>query len=210
MNGAHDTQGVTYDIPRELPPKLGDDDHAIELLPRSSSPNKPPLRVSQAQQENIMRWVYKKKHIADDPQPKYKGRLVAKQKKRVDFDENFSLVVKMTTLHLLLGLVAIEDMELIQMDVKTTFLPGDLEENIYMVQPEGFEIKPEKPTRAELAKKSAENICNAVAKANDVNACVYGVDCRFNHDLEAFLAQNIALQERGPVCLQFDMQVAIF
>ncbi|MCO5562216.1 hypothetical protein L7F22_015842 [Adiantum nelumboides] len=43
------------DIPRELPPKRGDDDHAIELIPGSSPPNKPPYRVSQAQQEEIMR-----------------------------------------------------------------------------------------------------------------------------------------------------------
>ncbi|MCO5552988.1 hypothetical protein L7F22_006508 [Adiantum nelumboides] len=43
------------DIPGELPPKRGDDDHMIELIPRSSPPNKPPYRVSQAQQEEIMR-----------------------------------------------------------------------------------------------------------------------------------------------------------
>lgn len=42
----------------------------------------------------------------------------------------------------------------------------------------------------QVAKKSSENICNAVAKANNVNACPYGKDCRFNHDLEAFLAQK--------------------
>ncbi|MCO5587306.1 hypothetical protein L7F22_041254 [Adiantum nelumboides] len=44
-------------IPGELPPKRGDDDHAIELIPGSSPPNKPPYRVSQAQQEDIMRQV---------------------------------------------------------------------------------------------------------------------------------------------------------
>ncbi|MCO5604545.1 hypothetical protein L7F22_058712 [Adiantum nelumboides] len=44
-------------IPRELPPKRGDDDHAIKLIPGSSPPNKPPYRVSQAQQEEIMRQV---------------------------------------------------------------------------------------------------------------------------------------------------------
>ncbi|MCO5586422.1 hypothetical protein L7F22_040362 [Adiantum nelumboides] len=43
------------DIPGELPPKRGDDDHMIELIPGSSPPNKPPYRVSQAQQEEIMR-----------------------------------------------------------------------------------------------------------------------------------------------------------
>ncbi|MCO5571025.1 hypothetical protein L7F22_024756 [Adiantum nelumboides] len=45
------------DIPREVPPKRGDDDHAIELIPGSSPPNKPPYRVLQAQQEEIMRQV---------------------------------------------------------------------------------------------------------------------------------------------------------
>ncbi|MCO5552684.1 hypothetical protein L7F22_006201 [Adiantum nelumboides] len=45
------------DIPGDLPPKRGDDDHMIELIPRSSLPNKPPYRVSQAQQEEIMRQV---------------------------------------------------------------------------------------------------------------------------------------------------------
>ncbi|MCO5548421.1 hypothetical protein L7F22_001877 [Adiantum nelumboides] len=47
------------DIPGELPPKRGDNDHAIELIPGSSPPNKPPYRVSQAQQEEIMRQVNK-------------------------------------------------------------------------------------------------------------------------------------------------------
>ena len=47
----------TNDIPGELPPVRGDDDHMIELLPGSSPPNKPPYRVSQAQQEEIMRQV---------------------------------------------------------------------------------------------------------------------------------------------------------
>ncbi|MCO5595276.1 hypothetical protein L7F22_049317 [Adiantum nelumboides] len=46
-----------HDIPGELPPKRGNDDHAIELLPGRSPPNKPPYRVSQAQQEKIMRQV---------------------------------------------------------------------------------------------------------------------------------------------------------
>ncbi|MCO5567855.1 hypothetical protein L7F22_021551 [Adiantum nelumboides] len=45
------------DIPGDLPPKRGDDDHMIELLLGSSPPNKPPYRVSQAQQEEIMRQV---------------------------------------------------------------------------------------------------------------------------------------------------------
>ena len=49
-------------------------------------------------------------------------------------------VVKMTTLWLLLGVVATEDLELEKLDVKTTFLRSDLEEEIYMSQPIGFMV----------------------------------------------------------------------
>ncbi|MCO5567241.1 hypothetical protein L7F22_020930 [Adiantum nelumboides] len=99
------------------------------------------------------KWMYKKKYTTKDPEPKDKARLVAKgfkKKKGDDFDEVFSSVVKMTTLHLVLGLVATDDLELNQMDVKTAFLHGDLEEDVYMIQPEGFEMESEKTKRAKL------------------------------------------------------------
>ena len=60
------------------------------------------------------------------------------QRKEVDYDEIFSLVVRHTSMRTVLGLVAHFDMQLAQMDVKTAFLHGDLEELVYMVQPEGF------------------------------------------------------------------------
>ena len=46
----------------------------------------------------------------------------------------------MTTLRTVLGLVAIEDLELVQMDVKTVFLHGDLQDDVYMKQTKGFEV----------------------------------------------------------------------
>jgi hypothetical protein len=63
-----------------------------------------------------------------------------RQEHGVDSDEIFSLVAKMTILHMLLSLAANQDLELVQMDVKTTFLHGDLDEEIYMEQPEGYEV----------------------------------------------------------------------
>ena len=63
------------------------------------------------------------------------------QKHGVDFDEIFSLVVKMSSIQIFLGLVTSLDLELEQLDVKTAFLHDDLEEEIYMVQPEGFKVK---------------------------------------------------------------------
>ena len=87
------------------------------------------------------KWVYRLKETFDLKNPKYKARLVAKgfrQEYVVDFDEIFSLVVKMTTLHFMLGVVATETLELIQLDVKVTFLHSDLKEEINMEQLKGF------------------------------------------------------------------------
>ena len=56
----------------------------------------------------------------------------------IDFNEIFSPVVKMTSLRTILGLVAAEVMELIQMDVKTAFYMAICMKDIYMQQPEGF------------------------------------------------------------------------
>ena len=87
------------------------------------------------------KWVYKVKKI--EGKPKYKARLVAKgyaQKEGIDFQEVFSPVVKMTTLRVLFALTAMLNLELYQMDVKIAFLHGDIDEEIYMKQPEGFVV----------------------------------------------------------------------
>ena len=57
-----------------------------------------------------------------------------RQEYGVDFDEIFSPVVKMTTISFMLGVVAAENLELIEVEVKTAFLHGDLQEEIYMEQ----------------------------------------------------------------------------
>ena len=59
----------------------------------------------------------------------------------MDYTKKILSVVKHRSIRILLTMVAHFDMELEQMDVKTTFLHGKLEETIYMRQPEGFEIK---------------------------------------------------------------------
>ncbi|KAH9699706.1 hypothetical protein KPL71_024470 [Citrus sinensis] len=90
------------------------------------------------------KWVYtKKQESLNQTTPRYKARLVAKgftQKEGIDYNEVFSPVVKHTSIRILLVLVAEYELELAQLDVKTTFVHGDLEEEIYMIQPCGFRV----------------------------------------------------------------------
>ncbi|KAL8091410.1 hypothetical protein AgCh_033864 [Apium graveolens] len=85
---------------------------------------------------------YTKKKIGADGQVEtYKARLVAKgfkQRQGIDFDETFSPVALLKSIRILLAIAAYYDYEIWQMDVKTTFLNGELEEEVYMTQPEGF------------------------------------------------------------------------
>lgn len=88
------------------------------------------------------KWLFKVKESSlGDEGVRYKACLVAKgysQVSSVDFNDVFLLVVKYYSIQVLLALVTMFDLELEQLDVKTTFLHGDLEEQIYMQQSEGF------------------------------------------------------------------------
>jgi len=87
------------------------------------------------------KWVFMTKRDSKGNIERYKVKLVAKgftQKDGIDYKETFSPVSKKDSLRIILALVAHYDLELHQMDVKTAFLNGDLEEEIYMDQPEGF------------------------------------------------------------------------
>jgi hypothetical protein len=88
--------------------------------------------------------VYKIKYKADGSLDKYKARLVAKgyaQKEGVDYTETFSPTTKWGTIRTLFSLAAQNSWKIHHMDVKTTFLNGDLKEDVYMFQPEGFSVK---------------------------------------------------------------------
>ena len=87
------------------------------------------------------KWVFKRKLNPDGSIDKYKARLVAKgfrQREGIDYFDTYSPVARMTTIRMLIALASVHGLIVHQMDVKTAFLHGDLEEEIYMDQPEGF------------------------------------------------------------------------
>jgi hypothetical protein len=89
------------------------------------------------------KWVYKLKYSGTGELLRHKARLVAKgftQIHGIDFDETFSPVARLDSVRLLLALAALEDWDIHQIDVKTAFLNGELDEELYMEQPEGFVV----------------------------------------------------------------------
>ena len=90
------------------------------------------------------KWIYKRKRGIDGKVETFKARLVVKgytQKEGIDYDEIFLLVAMVKSIRILLSIAAHYDYEIWQMNVKIAFLNGNLEEEIYMMQLEGFIAK---------------------------------------------------------------------
>ena len=91
-----------------------------------------------------LKWVFKVKRNPDGSVNKYKARLVAKgyvQRHRIDYDEVFAPVARIETIRLIIALAASNRWEVHHLDVKTAILHGDLKEEVYVSQPEGFVVK---------------------------------------------------------------------
>ena len=91
-----------------------------------------------------MQHVFKRKYDSGGNMKQHKARLVAQgflQKRGVDYDETFCTVVRFESVRTVIALAAKHDLKLHQLDITTAFLNGELNEDIYMKQPEGFEVK---------------------------------------------------------------------
>lgn len=93
-----------------------------------------------------LKWVYKVKVSMDGKIQKYKARIVAKgyaQEYGVDYEETFSPVARFETIRVILSLAAQKGWKISQFDVKSAFLNGPLQEEVFVMQPPGFERKGE-------------------------------------------------------------------
>lgn len=89
------------------------------------------------------KWVFKKKLNPDGSISTYKARLVAKgyrQREGVDYFDTYAPVARISSIRTLIAISAIKGLHIHQMDVKTAFLNGYLNDEVYMEQPEGFVI----------------------------------------------------------------------
>ena len=90
------------------------------------------------------KWIYKIKHATNKSIEKYKARFVARgfsQKEGIDYEETFAPVARYTSIRAIMALASMMKWDLHQMDVKTNFLNGMIEEELYIEQPQGFEAE---------------------------------------------------------------------
>ena len=138
------------------------------------------------------KWVYKIKQNPDGSTDRYKARLVIKgcsQRKGVDYGQTFSPVVRASSIRALISIAASQNMVLTQFDVSTAFLYGELEEEIYMQQPEGFNDGSGRVCRLKRSlyglkqaprcwnKRFSNFLCQHGFKQNEADPCIF-MRCR--------------------------------
>lgn len=136
------------------------------------------------------KWVFRKKYKSDGSIEKYKARMVAKgfsQKPGVDYQEVFAPVVRYDTVRFLLSIAAEKKLSIKQVDVVGAFLYGDLEEDIFIEEPEGFQTCSDgskvcrlkkalyglKQAPRQWNKKFNAFLMSAGLKATDADPCLY-------------------------------------
>jgi hypothetical protein len=101
--------------------------------------------VSRPKEKSVVssKWIYKMKHVVDVSIEKYKARFVARgfsQKEGIEYEETFSLMARYTLIKTIFSLVAVMKCKVYRMDAKIAFLNGEIKEEVYVEQPQGFEV----------------------------------------------------------------------
>ncbi|GJX81475.1 zinc finger, CCHC-type containing protein [Tanacetum coccineum] len=126
---------------------------------------------------------------------KFKSRLVIqgfRQKEGIDYFDTYAPVARISTIRLLIALAATDNLVIHQMDVKTAFLNGDLEEEIYMKQPEGF-VMPDKCVYCKFDESGkGVIICLYVD-----DMLIFGADQTQVDKTKEFLSSNFSMKDMG-------------
>nr|GEU32999.1 hypothetical protein [Tanacetum cinerariifolium] len=136
--------------------------------------------------------IFKKKTDMDGIVHTYKARLVAKgytQLHGVNYEETFSPVADIRAIRILISIAAYYDYEIWQMDIKTAFLNGYLDEDIYMVQPEGF-VDPNHPRKA-----SGSNVTFLILYVDDI--IIMGNHILSLQSVKDYLGKCFAMKDLG-------------
>ena len=147
------------------------------------------------------KWIFKKKIGLDGKVETYKARLVAKcyrQIQGIDYEETFSPIAMLKSIRILLAIAGYYDYEIWQMDVKTAFLNGYIEEDIYMIQSCGFESKtyPHKVCKLCVYKRvSGSVITFLVIYVDDI--LLIGNDIGQMSSVKIWLSQNFSMKDLG-------------
>ncbi|KAM7494813.1 hypothetical protein LguiB_029422 [Lonicera macranthoides] len=178
------------------------------------------------------KWILKKKLNPDGTVDKYKARLVVKgyrQRENVDLFDTYSPVTRITSIRVLIALASLHDLVVHQMDVKTAFLNGELEEEIYIEQPEGFIITGQEQKVCKLDKslyglkqapkqwheKFDELIIANGFRINESDKCIYyktennacTIICLYVDDLLIFCSNiHVVNNVKSMLCENFDMK----
>lgn len=143
------------------------------------------------------RWIFRKKKDEAGNSIKFKARLVAKGYLQVygsNFQETFSPVIKLKSIRILLAIAAEMDLEIHQMDITAAYLNGTLEDDIYMVQPEGC-----------IEKGKEQLICH-------LKRSLYGLRQSgriWNSCLDKFLVQYGLKRSNADPCIYYDCERSI-
>ena len=130
------------------------------------------------------KWVYKRKRGIDRKVETFKVRLVTKgytQKEGIDYEETFSPVTMLKSIRILLSISTPYEYEIWKMDAKTAFLNGNLEEETYMMQPEGF-----------IAKNQEHMVCKLKRSIYGLKKASRSWNIRFDQAIKSFgFEQNL-------------------
>ncbi|KAL0438907.1 UNVERIFIED_CONTAM: Retrovirus-related Pol polyprotein from transposon RE1 [Sesamum latifolium] len=152
------------------------------------------------------KWVYKHKFGADGEVKAFKARLVAKgytQRPGVDFEETYTPVAMAKSIRILLAIAAWYDYELWQMEMKTSFLNGFIEEEIFMDQPAGLLL--ERTESLSSPKISGSSVAYLVLYVD--NILLIGNDVKMLGDIKAWLSTQFSMKDMGEASYILDIKI---